>query len=102
MENLIHCTCCNVILSEEQPPVSQTQVFDFEGDLDYIELFCRECADDGCGEECDENTLLRRIDRQGRIDAYDDVDHDHSDMYDVESALGSAGFGTDEYYEGSY
>ena len=96
MENLIHCTCGNVILSEDQPAVSQTQIFDFEGDLDYIELFCQECADEGCGVECDEETTLRRIEREARTDAYDDYDHD--DMYDVESALGSAGMGTDEYY----
>tara|TARA_R100000951_G_C2487321_1_gene133364 strand:+ start:245 stop:460 length:216 start_codon:yes stop_codon:yes gene_type:complete len=30
-------------------------------------------------------------------DEYDDYDHD--DMFDADSALGSAGFGTDEYYE---
>jgi len=32
----------------------------------------------------------------------DDSDWDapeHDDMYDVESALGSAGYGTDEWYE---
>ena len=39
---------------------------------------------------------------EARIDAYDDEDHDHSDMFDVESALGSAGWGTDEYYEAGY
>ena len=30
-------------------------------------------------------------------DEFDDYDHD--DMFDTDSALGSAGFGTDEYYE---
>ena len=31
----------------------------------------------------------------------EDVDepYEHDDMYDVESALGSAGYGTDEWYE---
>jgi hypothetical protein len=36
------------------------------------------------------------------MDTPDDSDWDapseHDDMYDVESALGSAGFGTDEWY----
>ena len=32
------------------------------------------------------------------FEEYDD-DYDHDDMYDTDSALGSAGFGTDEYYE---
>jgi len=83
MEDLIHCTCCNSILSDENPCASENYVEDCLGDLKYIELFCADCTEE-----------------MGRIDAYDDVDHDHDDMYDVESALGSAGFGTDEYYEG--
>lgn len=32
------------------------------------------------------------------FEEYDD-DYDHDDMYDIDSGLGSAGFGTDEYYE---
>lgn len=31
-------------------------------------------------------------------DYYDD-DYDHDDMFDIDSALGSCGWGTDEYYE---
>ena len=32
------------------------------------------------------------------LDADREVDYDHDDCYDVESALGSIGWGTDEYY----
>lgn len=29
----------------------------------------------------------------------DEFEYDHDDMFDIESALGSVGWGTDEYYE---
>jgi len=32
------------------------------------------------------------------LDADREVEYDHDDCYDVESALGSIGWGTDEYY----
>jgi hypothetical protein len=32
-------------------------------------------------------------------DDFDDHDYDHDDMFDTDSGMGSAGMGTDEYYE---
>ena len=81
MENLIYCACCNDLLTEENPVTSENRVEDFAGDLRYLESFCADCTED-----------------IGRMDAYDD--HDHDDEFDVESALGSAGMGTDEFYTG--
>ncbi len=81
MEDLIYCACCNDLLTPENPSASENHVEDCLGDIRYIENFCADCTEE-----------------MGRIDAYDD--HDHDDMYDVESALGSAGMGTDEFYTG--
>ena len=36
---------------------------------------------------------------QCQPEEYYDDDYDHDDMFDTDSALGSCGFGTDEYYE---
>ena len=79
MEDLIYCACCNDLLTPENPSTSENHVEDCLGDIRYIEKFCADCTEE-----------------MGRIDAYDD--HDHDDEYDVESALGSAGMGTDEDY----
>ena len=81
MEDLIRCACCASLLTPDNPSASRNHVEDHLGDIKYTEDFCGDCTEE-----------------MGRIDAHDDVDHD--DMFDVESALGSAGFGTDEYYEG--
>jgi len=41
------------------------------------------------------------LDEDFDLDAdFEEIEHwEHDDMYDIESALGSVGWGTDEYYE---
>ena len=78
--DIIHCSGCGDPFSPQNPSKSENYVEDMHGDLRYIENFCGDCTEE-----------------RGQEDAYDE--HDHDDMYDVDSALGSAGMGTDEYYD---
>jgi len=96
--NPTHCTGCHVLFTGSCSPMSQTQIIDIQGDLDYIELFCDDCAEAGMGEECDKFPRGLTLDGpcDDEIDEYDEYDHD--DQYDWDSSMASAGFGMDEDY----
>lgn len=83
---IVRCSGCGVILSDRSEVRSETYVHNDDGSLDYIELFCGECASQGMGE-CGG-------DHDDVADCYEEPDEE---WYDA-STLASIGWGTDEDY----
>ena len=66
---------------EGNTPESSSEIYDLDGTLDYIELFCDDCASEGMGHN----------------DESEYEDHEDDSWYDADT-LASCGMGTDEDY----